>query len=285
MKNFRFLFLLLAFVFLGANQVFSQVLLGLPYQKGNMPKPVANQHIREADVMYSKIVYRRIQLSEKANQHLYFPTTEQEGRKSLIDVLLDAIQTQGLTAYDENGSGNEFATILTEKEIEERMGTHTTILYLPNDSIEDGPLTPTPLVEKYVSSDVKSYLIKEICFFDKQGSILGTATIGICPIRFYYREEDKEHLEPKQKKVFWVYYPEVREILSKAECYNPQNDASRMSFDAVFQKHYYTSYIEQESNMYDNRSIAEYLSGEDVLIESKNIQEKNFNREQDLWEN
>lgn len=79
MKNFRLLLFVLAFVFLGANDAFSQVVLGLPYQKENMPKPMPNQHIREADVMWAKIVYRRIQLSEKANQHLYFPTSNQEG--------------------------------------------------------------------------------------------------------------------------------------------------------------------------------------------------------------
>lgn len=198
---------------------------------------------------------------------------------------MEAIQTQGLTAYDENGSGNEFSTILTEKQVEERMGTHTSILYMPNDSVENGPEIPVPIVEKYNSSEIKSYLIKEICYFDKQGSILGTAIIGICPIRFYYREEDLEHLEPKQKKTFWIYYPEVRDILAKAECYNPQNDGSRLSFDDIFQKHYFTSYIEQESNMYDNRSISEYLTGEDVLVESNNIQTKMFNQEQDIWEN
>jgi len=264
------------------NDSSAQVLLGLPYQKEhtNSRKPMPYQYVREADVMWSKIVWRRIQLSERANQHLYYPTTPQDGRKSLIDVLLDGIHTQGLTAYNSNGD-DEFATILTEKEIEENLGTKTSTIYTET---EEGETVPQTVVEPYSSSSIKSYQVKELWYFDKQRSVLEVRIIGISPIRVYYREDDQEQLEPKQKQCFWIYYPEVRKILSNAECFNPKNDGPRLNYEDIFQKRYFTSYIEQESNIYDNRMISEYQTGEEVLLESERIKENIFNFEQDLWE-
>ena len=64
----------------------------------------------------------------------------------------------------------------------------------------------------------KSFLLKELWFFDKQRSVMEVRIIGISPIRIYYREEDTDQEKPLQKKTFWIYYPEARKILSNAEC-------------------------------------------------------------------
>lgn len=46
----------------------------------------------------------------------------------------------------------------------------------------------------------------------------------------------------------------------------------------------FNSYIVKESNMYNNRDISSYLVGKDAMLESKRIEDKIFNYEQDLWE-
>lgn len=261
----------------------AQVLLGLPYEKIHTlnRKPMPYQFVREADVMWSKIVWRQVELTERANQHLYYPTVPQDGRMSLIDVLLEGIHTQGLTAYIDSGS-DEFGTILTEKEIHENLGTTIT----PQD-IEDleGNIHTEYIETKYSSKDVQSYLIKELWFFDKQRSVMEVRIIGICPIRYFYREGEDENGGTRQKKkIFWIYYPEARKILANAECFNIQNDASRLSYEDILEKRYFSSFIFQESNIYDNRGVSEYTTGEETLIEADRIKEKIFNFEQDLWE-
>jgi len=40
----------------------------------------------------------------------------------------------------------------------------------------------------------------------------------------------------------------------------------------------------KESNVYNNRAISQYLTGRDAMLESKKIEQKIFNYEQDLWE-
>ena len=260
----------------------AQVLLGLPYEKIHTinRKPVPYQYVRESDVMWSKIIWRRIELSERANHHLYFPTEPQDGRMSFIDVLLEGIHTQGLTAYQESG-GDEFGTIMTEKEVHEKMGSNQKIL-----EVEDlnGNVETQVVNNKYNSSDVKAYLLKELWYFDKQRSVMEVRIIGICPIRISYRDDDEDHLRPVPIQTFWVYYPEARKILSNAECFNSKNDAARLNFEDIMQKRYFSSYIYAESNVYDNRTIPMYAQGQECLLEADRIKEQIFNFEQDLWE-
>ena len=57
-------------------------------------------------------------------------------------------------------------------------------------------------------------------------------------------------------------------VLANAEVFNRQNDAERRTFDEIFHKRMFNSYIYKESNVYD-RTIAEYkTTGMGQLLES-----------------
>lgn len=283
-KSVFFMAIVAILQFISVADVNAQVLLGLPYEKIHTVNrtPVPYQFERESDIMWSKIVWRRIELAERANHHLYFPTQPQDGRMSLIDVLLEGIHTQGLTAYRENGD-DEFGTIITEKEVHDQMGATQQLMEVADlngtDSITT-QIVPIP----YNSSEIKSYLVKEVWFYDKQRSVMDVRIIGICPIRTYYRDDDGDQERPLQKKTFWIYYPEARRILANAECFNAHNDAGRLSFEDIFEKRYFSSYIMAESNVYDNRLISEYAQGQECLLEAEKIKNNIGNFEQDIWD-
>lgn len=280
------LLILFGFVFLalGINKTTAQEVLGLPYVKEHTEKrkPMPYEYLREADIMWSKTIWRRIELKEKINHPLYFPTEkmEHDRRLSLIHIILEGIHSNGLTAYDRNGY-NEFGTVITEKEVLERLGQRQVI-----QNVEDleGNVTEKKIDEPAKPSDVKSYLVKELWYFDKQRSVLEVRIIGICPIREYYRDDDVDQQNPLQKIVCWIYYPEARKLFSTYEVFNVKNDAQRLSFDDIFQKRIFSSYIQQESNTYNNRLISEYAIGLETLLEAERIKENIFNFEQDLWE-
>jgi gliding motility associated protien GldN len=246
------------------------------YQKRPMPLPM----VREADVFWSKMVWRIIDLREKMNQPLYYPTTEVDGLTSLAALLMRGVETGQLTAWDARHD-DDFKTPLTVAEVKEAFGAETRTREVRN--FETGEMELRVVEGEVRLEEVKQYMIKEEWYFDKQNSRLQVRVIGICPIQEFYREDIVD--SPLQRrKVFWVYYPEARDLLASHEVYNPYNDSRRMSFDDLFITRYFNSYIVQESNVHNNRLISQYLSGKNAMLESKRIEEKIFNFEQDLWE-
>jgi len=268
-------------LFFGTKPANSQIINGAykrsdTFQKKPMPLPM----VREADVFWSKMVWRIIDLREKINQPLYYPTTEVEGLTSLAALLLKGIETGQLTAYDARND-DDFKTPLTLAEVKEAFGAEVRTREVRN--FETGEMELRTIEGEIRLDEVKQLMIKEEWYFDKQNSRLQVRVIGICPIQEFYRD-DVPDSPVQRRKVFWIYYPEARALLASNEVFNPYNDSRRMSFDDVFVKRYFNSYIVQESNVHNNRLISQYLAGKNAMLESKRIEDKIFNFEQDLWE-
>ena len=85
--------------------------------------------------------------------------------------------------------------------------------------------------------------MKEDWFFDKQRSMLDVRIIGIAPVVLAINPESKEVVG--LKKLFWLYFPECRKVFNNAFVYNPENDAQRMSFDDLFRKREFSSFVEK----------------------------------------
>ncbi len=260
----------------------SGVLNGV-YEKIHVPNriPVPFEYLREADVMWSKTIWRIVDLNEKINLPLYYPTEEVGERMSLIQLLMYGIESKQITAYNPSFTSNEFKTTMTMAEVTERFGGGNDTIMVDDGT---GTMVPEVIEGEVRPREVKQYIVKELWFFDKQRSVLDVRIIGICPIRHYYKPEDVDQEQVIKVKLFWVYYPEIRPMLAKQEVFNPRNDAERKSYDDIFIKRMFSSYIIRESNVYNNRDIKQYTLGIESLLEAERIKNKIFNFEQDLWE-
>jgi gliding motility associated protien GldN len=276
------LFLIIAGIIVSSaftTSIKAQVLTGVYLEHNSSErKPIPYQYLREADVMWSKVIWRRINLTEKMNLPLYYPTTEMEGRKSLIQIIMWGIKNKSLTAF----ADDEFSSQLTLNEIDEKFGATLDTTYEVDP--ETGESKPIINKKKADYGEVKEIMVKEMWFFDKQRSVMEVRVIGLCPIRIYYRDDDLEQTEAKNKILFWIFYPEARNIFANQPVYNPYNQAESRTFDDVFFKRLFSGYIYKESNVYNNRRIEEYTTGLEVLLESDAIKEKIFDYEHDLWE-
>lgn len=282
MKKIVFLFILISSI--SSQDVFSQestVLDGI-YVKEHYPsrRVIPYTSLREADVMWNKRVWRRIDLREKQNHVLYFPIKDfAQGRKNLFEIIQDAVLNEGtITAYSPGSvvaPDDMFTTPLTTEEVKKIL-TPTT-----SEDVYDefGEITGTQEVENpIVASQVKFYDIKEEWFFDKQRSVMDVRIIGILPMI----EVETETGEKALKDLFWIYYPEARYVFANNEVFNRANDAERRTYEDIFWKRQFASRITKVSNVYERR-IADYKSGIDALLESEKLKEEIFNVEHDLW--
>ncbi|HAN77794.1 MAG TPA: gliding motility protein GldN [Bacteroidales bacterium] len=268
-------------VLLGFSASKAQVLDGVYMKEHTLGrKPVAYQHLREADVMWSRTIWRKVILTEKMNHSLYYPTVKMPDRKSLIDLFLYAIDEEGLTAYSTNDPYNEFSVPMTREQINIAFGAEDKIISIPGD---DGNPIDVLVRGSIKSEEVRELMIKEVWFFDKQRSVLDVRIVGICPIRIYEKEKGNPDTRTPVA-TFWIYFPEVRRILANHEVFNPYNDAERRTYDDFFHKRMFSSYIIRESNTYNDRNVAEYSIGLESLLEAERIKEKIFNFQHDLWE-
>ena len=227
--------------------------------------------IREADIAWQKKIWRVIETREKMN--LVF----REQSKPFFNILKGFIENGDITVFDDEF----FKEPLTFEAVEKKLySVDTTTMFDPETYEEK------VVIIKNTKSweNVFKYRIKEIWFFDKQTSMLRNRILGIAPIY----TEDKQGVI-LESPLFWVYYPEARNIMSKHQVFNENSDVAPMTWSDLFDNRYFTSYIMKKSNVLDYR-VMDYFNptseyyGIDQLLESERIKAELFNFEHDLWE-
>jgi gliding motility associated protien GldN len=242
------------------------------------PFPVQNAYVRDGDLMWSKRVWRVIDLREKMNLPLYYPVEPTVCLVSLFDVLKTSILSGELKAYANPAFDDEFTTEMSKEEVSKMLVSWDSMLV--EDVNNPGNYNNVAVKKEITAGNICQYWIKEDWYFDKQRSVMEVRISGICPL-VQKLSESGEVLGVKP--LFWIHFPDARVFLAKAAAFNAFNDAERMSLDEVFVKRRFSSYVYKESNVY-NRSIAEYKVGLDALLESEGVKEDIFKYESNLWQ-
>ena len=265
-----------------ANLLNAQPIINAAYVKRTTidRKPAPLPMVRESDAVWSRTVWRLVDLREKANQHFYYPTREIQGRSNLINILLKGVEGKTITAFDAQYADDEFKLPIDFNQVKQQFGDSVKPIKVTD--IVTGDVRDSIIPADMPIYQVKQLEVKEVWYFDKQKSTLQVRILGICPIRVYKKQENDTAYV--RKRLFWVYYPEIRPLLARNECLNEFNGARSLSFDDVFLTRRFDGYIVKEENTYNNRSIEQYAIGEYAAKESERIKNSIFNYEQDLWE-
>jgi len=235
--------------------------------------PIPYGYVHDRDVLWSKVVWEFIDLNQKINLPYYFPidtTNISSDRRSLFDTLIKGIK-QG--KIKEAYTDSYFTSKITQSEIDQR---------LVNIREENG-YTDTFKVQ---TQDVAGYMIKGMWYFDKRLGELKYRLLAIAPMSKDVQTLGVQEIEDEELyELFWIFFPDAREVLHDAKVFNPKNTSYPISFDHMLNARRFNSVIVREENIYGNRAIEDYVRGNSLfqLLEANKIKEDIRNREMDMW--
>ncbi len=224
----------------------------------------------EKDVMWEKRIWRLIDFREKRNQHFKYKVAG----KSFIEILLRGLNQGKLLAYKEQ----DFAYEFTNEEIQKKLNSVDTIEVFDYDN----NTYETKIIPKeFDPNNAKQLRIKEVWFFDEEASDLDVRILGLAPI---VDNTDRNGNVVSTGPLFWFYYPDMREFLAVNASFNEGSDVDMFSWEDVFENRLFSSYIIQDSNVYDRR-IQDYKTVPlDALFEAEKIKDGIFHMEHDVWD-
>lgn len=250
--------------------------------------PLKYGYVDDRDILWSKTVWEIIDLDERVNFPLYYPTDTigiGADRRSLYDVLMKNIRNGNLTeVYTDS--------YFTEKR---KMGDLSATLSkvdttdLGYEQMNAGErISPEFINQRDLNAaDIEEFRIKGIWYFDKRQGELKYRLLGIAPVAPDVNFIDDESMDPGENKVelFWVWYPAARQILHEAKVYNQRNSARPISFDMLLNARRFNGVIYKEENVHEDRKIDEYIFDNSLfqLLEAQRIKESIRDREQDMW--
>lgn len=225
-------------------------------------------NLRENDIMWEKRVWRVLDVREKMNLPFAYP------KAPLFQIITEASADGEIPLY--SVETDDFAEVLTMNEIDNLLSETDTVEVFNPETYEP----ELKVVRNEINvEDVKRYRIKEVWYFDSHSATLKVRILGIAPMIDVFDENGNFRYE---KPLFWVHYPSSRKTFARYTVFNSQNDNSRQTWEDLFEMRQFSSYVYKESNVHDTR-LQEHLTGVDLLLQSRKIEQGIFNYEHDLW--
>ncbi|MDO6760785.1 gliding motility protein GldN [Tamlana sp. 2_MG-2023] len=247
-------------------------------------KPLEYGYVDDRDILFSKMVWEKVVLDERANFPLYYPIDTNnigQDRRSLYDVLTKSIKNGDI---ENIYADSYFTTKRTLKDLEASLAmVDTTELGI--EQINAGETLSAEYINRrdITAADIKEYHIKGLWYFDKRQAEMKYRLLGIAPVAPDVNFIDTD--QPDLVELFWVFFPDAREVLHEAKSFNNENSSIPFSFDHVLNARRFHGYIYREENVQGDRAISEYVSDNALmqLLESQRIKDKIRDFELDMW--
>ncbi|GMN07061.1 gliding motility protein GldN [Croceitalea sp. MTPC5] len=250
--------------------------------------PLAYGYVDDRDILWSKTVWETIDLDERVNFPLYYPTDTigiGADRRSLYHVLMKNIKNGNLTEVYTDSYFTE------KRKFEDLTATMQKVdtTDLGYEQFNAGEQISEEFINKrdLDAADIEEYRIKGMWYFDKRQGELKYRLLGIAPVAPDVNFIDDESVDPNANKVelFWVWYPSARQILHEAKVFNNRNSAQPISYDMLLNARRFNGVIYKEDNVHGDRKIDDYVFDNALfqLLEANRIKEAIRDREQDMW--
>ena len=247
-------------------------------------QPLEYGYVDDRDILFAKLTWEKIVLDERSNFPLYYPIDTNnigQDRRSLYDVLIKNIKNGNIeNLYDDS----YFTAKRTLKDIQSALvKVDTTSMGI--EQLNAGEELSAEYIDRreITAADIKEYRVKGMWYFDKRQAEMKYRLLGIAPVAPDVQTIDQD--TPDLVPLFWVFFPDARNVLHEAKAFNNENSSMPFSFDHILNARRFHGYIYKEENVQGDRAISEYVSQNALmqLLESDRIKDKIRDFELDMW--
>lgn len=249
-----------------------------------LAEPMAYGHIEDKDILWSKVVWEVIDLNERLNQPYYRASdgllTESA---SLYDALVDGVRSGKIQqVFDDE----YFTTKMTYDQIVSRTAKKDTQQYY-FDLIDEGEEADDGLIFNFEvhSADIKMLKTKGMWYIDRRLGEMKYRLLGLCIMGPDAQALGTEFDDGTFVELFWIWYPDAREVLNNYTVFNPSNSSSSVTFDDLLNARRFSSVLYKAQTMYGITPIEDYIpqDAKGQLEESDRIRESILQSEADMW--
>jgi len=244
-------------------------------------KPLPYGFVGDRDILWERNVWEKIDLDEKINFPLYYPVDTNfvgSDRRSLFHVITKAAAEGKVQLYADS-YGNTERNFQDLGSSLKRVDTSDVGIQRFNEtgSVPAEFITTTTINANMVSQ----YHIRGVWYFDSRQAEMKYRMIAIAPVT-----PDVNFLDdPQGVELFWVFYPDMRDILHEAKVFNSRNAARPLTFDHLLNSRYFNATIYKMDNIQGDREVESYITNNSMmqLLESERLKESIRNFELDMW--
>jgi len=254
-------------------------------KKMDFSLPLPYPYTEDRDILWGKQVWERIDLDERFNLPLYYPTdtlASVPNVRSLFDALYSGIMNGKITKVY---SDSYFTDKLSLDDIKERMIAIDTTDAGMDQLADEGRVDKEYINVFHVNSEtIEEFHFRGVWYFDAKYGELKYRLLGISPVAVDPKGM-AAGVSPDMVEVFWVFYPDARLSLHEYYAFNPRNTMHPIDYDHLLNARRFSGIIYKEDNVYGDREIKEYIHDNALrqLLESQRIKEKIRDFEEDMW--
>ncbi len=232
----------------------------------------------EADLQWTKVVYRILDLTKGKNPALYYPEEPNEDGQSMFFIIMRLLANNQISAY-EYLDGREMFTDEYKIKVAEMLDRFHVLFSEAKGSTEKNP--------KYAIEDadipgneILSYFIIEKWEFDTRTNAMRSRVDALCPV--LHRDDGYGNVIPFP--MFWVKLNDIRPYIAQQYIFtDDDNNLTKYNLDDFFKLNMYTGDIYKTKSL-RNKTLMELYPDSVALQHARDSIEERLHRfDKNLW--
>ena len=239
-------------------------------------KPLNLDSIVKPEGVNSKRVWRIIDFSNPDNKNIFTKQAKGTNSVPLFEIIMYGLYSGKIHAFKKDSWNSASPSqFISFEELSKIIFYSDSIIEKEFDAEGNEHITRKLKTDTINSLKIKGFILGEDWYMDKHFSRIEKRVFTICPV--WYSEKQQ-----KDTPLFWLYYPECRDLFSSFEANNPTNQDVKITWDELLINKWFIGLIVKQSNIF-GRNLNSYKKGDDVLIESYKTKEDLLNAEYDFF--